>query len=461
MRLELTESDLFRFLRIILNSFCGLAEKKKINYKLKIPEDPFMTFYDQDKIEKIIYNLLSNAFKFTPEGGSVEVLVSLIKNTFPPLIEISVKDSGPGISPENVGKIFDRFYRAGIHENAEQKGSGIGLSLAKELTELMHGEIRVNSKLGEGSTFMVSFPPGFDHFRKGEYIIREWKDFNEPFLTTATAMPCESTEKEDHFPDSSEFSDKPHILVVDDDMEVRNHIIENIGENFIWMEAGTGTVGLNKAIETIPDIIIADLIMPEMDGMEMCRRLRTDQRTCHIPVIMLTAKTSLTNKIKRYETGADEYITKPFNIHELNARIRNLIEQRKVLREQFGKDIRLQPQNIPVTSYNEKFLARLMEIIEDNINNCDFDVRCLTTKMNISRVQLFRKLKALTGQSPSEFIRTIRLKRAAQLLEHGYGNIAEVTYQVGFNNLSYFARCFRELYGVTPSVYSRQRSFGE
>jgi YesN/AraC family two-component response regulator len=197
--------------------------------------------------------------------------------------------------------------------------------------------------------------------------------------------------------------------------------------------------------------------MPVMDGLEMCEKIKMDQRTSHIPVIMLTSRASVENRIEGFEKGADDYISKPFNMQELVVRIKNLIGQRKMLREQFSRNVRLDPKDISITSEDEKFLCKTIAIIEEHINNFDFDVSILTDKMALSRVQLFRKLKALTDQSPSEFIRTIRLKRAAQLLDKGFGNIAEVTYQVGFNNLSYFAKCFRELFGLSPSDYVKQR----
>jgi signal transduction histidine kinase/AraC-like DNA-binding protein len=457
MKLELIESDLYRFLRIIFNSFTPLAKRKNIRFKFRIPGDEFRTFYDQDKIEKTTYNLLSNAFKFTPDGGTIDCSIKLIKNRHPEVIEISVKDSGPGIPVEMAEKIFDRFYQLEGTVRKDLSGTGIGLSLTKELVQLQHGEIFLNSKLGKGCEFTINIPIGFEHLQKGEFILRELNDINESFVTIHAVMPYYDPDYEDHFTDVVEVSDRPQILVVDDSADIRAHIIENLGERFLIWEAGDGKEGLNKAIEMVPDLIITDLIMPEMDGLDMCEKLKTDQRTSHIPVIMLTARASVENRIHGFETGADDYITKPFNTQELVVRIKNLIEQRKKLREQFSRDVKLQPKDISITSADEKFLNKTIAVIEDNLNNFDFDITKLTDKMALSRVQMFRKLKALTDQSPSEFIRTIRLKRAAQLLDKGFGNIAEVTYQVGFNNLSYFSKCFRELFGLSPSDYAKQR----
>jgi signal transduction histidine kinase/AraC-like DNA-binding protein len=456
MKLELIRSDLYRFLRIIINSFTPLAERKNIKLNFQIPTDEFLTFYDQDKIEKIIYNLLSNAFKFTPEGGTIDGSIKIVQDKHPTVIKIYVKDSGPGIPAEITEKIFDRFYQLEGTVRKDVSGTGIGLSLTKELVQLQHGDIFLSSKPGKGTEFTVTIPIGFEHLQKGEYIITECSDINESFVTIHAVLPSFFPGHEDHLIDVVEVSDKPQLLVVEDSADIRAHIIENLRDRFLLWEAGDGKEGLQKAIEMVPDLIITDLIMPEMDGLEMCEKLKTDQRTSHIPVIMLTAKASAESRIHGFETGADDYITKPFNIQELVVRIKNLIEQRKMLREKFNRDVRLQPKDISVTSFDEKFLNKTMAIIEENINNSDFDVAKLTDKMALSRVQLFRKLKALTDQSPSEFIRTIRLKRAAQLLDKGFGNIAEVTYSVGFNNLSYFAKCFRELFGLSPSDYARR-----
>ncbi len=457
MKLELIESDLYRFLMILFNSFTPLAERNNIRFKLQIPGNEFRTYYDQDKIEKIVYNLLSNAFKFTPAGGIIDSSVKIYKDRYPNVIEISVKDSGPGIPVEMSDKIFDRFYQLEGTVRMDLSGTGIGLSLTKELVKMLRGEIFMNSKPGQGSEFTVIIPLGFEHLQQGEYILREWSDINESFVTIHAVLPYETHGYEDQFINVGEVSDRPQILLVDDNNDLRAHIIENLEDRFLLYEAGDGKEGLNKAVEMVPDLIITDLVMPEMDGLEMCKKLKTDLRTSHIPVIMLTSRTSVENRIEAFEKGADDYITKPFNMPELVVRIKNLIEQRKMLREQFSRDVRLHPRDISITSEDEKFLGKTIDIIEEHINNFDFDVSKLTDKMALSRVQLFRKLKALTDQSPSEFIRTIRLKRAAQLLDKGFGNIAEVTYQVGFNNLSYFSKCFRELFGMSPSDYAKQR----
>jgi DNA-binding response OmpR family regulator len=251
--------------------------------------------------------------------------------------------------------------------------------------------------------------------------------------------------------------DLPLVLVVDDHPDIRTHIRQKL-KNFRVLEAGDGKTGMDLSIENIPDLVVTDLMMPNMDGVEFCKKLKTDERTSHIPVIMLTAKASVENRIEGLETGADDYITKPFNLKELLTRINNLIDQRRKLRERFSREVTLQPKDIAITSADEKFLNRTIEIIEKNMGDGEFDVASLKEEIGLSNMQLFRKIKALTDQAPGDFIRTIRLKRAAALMEKKFGNIAEITYEVGFNNLSYFAKCFREMYGMSPSEYMKDKS---
>jgi DNA-binding response OmpR family regulator len=458
MKLELIESDVLRFLRIIFSTFIPLAERKKIKYKFDIPDQQLVTTFDQDKIEKILYNLLSNAFKFTPGNGEIISKVKIGKYGDNQNLQISVKDSGPGIPPEMAEKIFDRFYQVEGPLKGQTEGTGIGLSLTRELIQIQHGQIKMNSGFGEGSEFIVTIPLGYEHLNKDEFALKDEADVNDSFVTIYPVLPGSSAEREDKPDEDEEDTTKSQILIVEDSEDVRSHIAEGLGDHYILKMAENGKIGLEAGIETIPDLVITDLMMPEMDGVELCEKLKTDERTSHIPVIMLTAKASVESRLKGLETGADDYVTKPFNMNELRIRINNLIEQRRRLRERFGKDSRLEPKDVAVTSQDEKFLNRTMEIIEKNLGDCDFEVTLLADEMGMSRMQLFRKLKALTNQTPSEFVRTIRLKRAARLMKKNFGNIAEITYEVGFNNLSYFAKCFKELYGMLPSEYVKNKS---
>jgi DNA-binding response OmpR family regulator/two-component sensor histidine kinase len=459
MRLEFIESDIFRTVRVLTSSFMPLADRKKIEYDLKTPSGEYLTFFDPDKLEKIIANLLSNAFKYTPAEGYIGCNIKVVKrgkNKDKDFLSIVVEDSGPGIPAEMIDKIFDRFYQvegSNIPQNVE--GSGIGLSLTRELISLQHGQIKVESSEGEGTRFTVLLPLGKDHLKAAEFMIREPDHFEDSAIIPAIVARTGTglTKPEDFLND--DHNGKPRILVVEDSEDVRAHLLENLNEQFLIEEAVDGEEGLQKACDTIPDLVISDLMMPKMDGVELCKNLKTDERTSHIPVLMLTAKATVESKIEGLETGADAYMTKPFNLQELIVQVNNLILQRKKLRDKFATSSDIGPSDIAVTSVDEKFLTKAIELIEENLGDCEFDVSSLTDRMGMSRMQLFRKLKALTNQNPSEFIRTIRLKRAAQLIKKKFGNVAEITYEVGFNNLSYFAKCFKELYGVSPSEYAR------
>jgi CheY-like chemotaxis protein len=458
MKLEISESDIMRFSRLIISSFQPLADRKNIQYTVNIPEKKYVTYFDQDKFEKILTNLLSNAFKYTPADGEVKCQLKIDsrgRNEDRDFIEIQISDSGPGIPIEMVDKIFDRFYQVEGSWKHSSGGTGIGLSLTRELVGLQHGQIKVESREGKGSTFTIVMPLGKDHLDKHEFLIAE-KEFLEGADIVNVVIASGSYENQQTEDGAMDEQDgKPRILVVEDSEDVRAHLFDNLKDQFTIQEAVDGEEGLSLATNSIPDIIITDLMMPRMDGVELCKKLKTDEKTSHIPVIMLTAKATVESRIEGLETGADAYMTKPFNMQELQTRLRSLIEQRKLLRERFSKESELGPSDIAVTSVDEKFLHKAIKIIEDNLGDCDFDVTAMTGEIGMSRMQLFRKLKALTNQTPSEFIRTIRLKRAAQLLKKNFGNVAEITYEVGFNNLSYFAKCFRELYGVSPSEYSR------
>ena len=456
MKLDLEESDILKSFRVLLSSFNSLAEKKEILFKQSIPAGTLISWFDEDKIEKILTNLLSNAFKFTPKGGAVacEVTPSEDKKS----IKIKVSDTGMGIAPDQQEKIFDRFHQVEKSGEPESIGTGIGLALTKELVVLMHGELSVKSKVGEGTSFTVTLPLGKSHLDEDEYTIvdtRETKEVKKTeILTESLDLPSEESLEEE----AMEESKLPLVLTVEDNEDIRTHIREHLEDYCRVMEAGNGEIGLDKAIENIPDLIITDLMMPKMNGVEMCKKLKTDERTSHIPVIMLTAKADVDDRIEGLETGADAYVTKPFSIKELRVRVNKLIEQRQKLRERFSRNVKLEPRDIAITSADETFLNRAMEIIETHMGNSEFEVRDFQLEMGMSRMQLFRKIRALTDHSPSEFIRNLRLKRAAKLMEQNYGNIAQITYKVGFNNLSYFAKCFKKLFEISPSEYLKKHS---
>ncbi len=459
LKIELTEYDIYKVLRMITRGYVPLAERKKINYSVHIPDEKLVTFFDSDKLEKIMTNLLTNAFKFTPEKGKIDCAIRLLqkdKKRKTNMLEIVVQDTGCGIPSEQQGVIFDRFYQADSNCNTGMGGTGIGLSLTKELILLQHGEIELESKVNEGSIFKVILPIGKEHLNSKEYELKETGEAKDLLIVPSSLCLHEINADRREEDQIDEETDKPIVLIVEDNAEIRKHVIENLGAEFIVKEAADGKEGLEKSLSLIPDLVLSDIMMPKMDGIQLCQALKSDEKTSHVPVILLTAKGETEDKLEGLETGADDYITKPFNLKELQARIKNLIEQRKKLREYFAQQITLEPDKVSVESADDRFLHKALEVIEKNMNDCQFDVNRFYPEMGMSRMQLFRKLKALINQTPSEFIRNMRLQRAAQLIEQKFGNVAEVTFEVGFNNLSYFSKCFRDKYGMLPSEYQKQ-----
>ena len=475
MLLKAKEVNIVLLLKGMVYSFDSLAERKKITLTFKSEENVIPVYIDTDKLEKIMANLLSNAFKFTPESGEISVSV---KNVIPAkagihrkdciphqmrddscnIIQISISDTGIGIAREHLDHIFDRYYQA--EDNKEQTGTGIGLALTKELVELHHGHIFVQSEPGKGSTFIVQFLSGKTHLSNDEIIEDDTTEISE-IETIPVGYESVSKNGEElsikilDEEKSKAKKDSPIILIVEDTEDVRNYIKGFLESKYQIHEAQDGNDGYEKAKEIIPDLIVSDVMMPRMDGFQLCEKLKTDERTSHIPVILLTARASEGSKLKGLETGADDYIIKPFNSKELEIRIRNLIDQRQKLREQFTKDISLAPKDISVTSADERFLNRAIEIIENHMDEPEFGVEIFASEIALSHSQLYRKIHALTNQSPVEFIRILRLKRAASLLKREYGNVAEIAYEVGFTNPSYFAECFKKLFGKSPSEYAK------
>jgi signal transduction histidine kinase/DNA-binding response OmpR family regulator/ligand-binding sensor domain-containing protein len=452
MKLEITKSNIMKYLRAIAASFNSQAETRDISYKYLFAVDEKITWFDPDKCEKIVSNLLSNAFKFTPKGGIVLFRADYILNsgTFPLTIQLTVEDNGSGIPEESLEKIFDRFYQVEESVRNAAGGTGIGLSLAREMARLMHGDITVTSRPGKGSIFSVHFPLGREHLGTDEFTV-----LNElPEYVSIARLQNDDVSLLKEQEEGSEHR-KPVILLVEDNIDIRVQLADNFQSKYTIRHASDGVVGLKKAIEIIPDLIITDLMMPFMDGLEMCTRLKNDERTSHIPVIMLTAKVTVEDKISGLQTGADDYVSKPFHLTELKARVDNLIDQRRKLRERFSREISIQLSDITVTPLDEKFLRKAVIHVEQHLNDPHFDLPEFRDEMNMSSSTLFRKLHALTNQSPTEFIRTLRLKRAASLLSQNFGNITQVSLEVGFNNLSYFNKSFRKLFGVSPGEYMK------
>lgn len=453
--LQIMEGNLKTSLRTITASFSSWADYQNITFDVKIAQEIEIAWFDSDALEKIINNLLSNAFKFTPKGGTIVFSTSLVNtknNSGEQSLKIGVKDSGKGIASSNLEKIFDRFYQASASQNEMKTGTGIGLALAKELTELHHGKISVTSEETKGTTFMVLLPIAKEQFEATEIVTN--KTQKPRTKHSMPSIPDKNLKQVDL--ELTSKKDLPLLLIVEDNDDVRSYIKKNLGNGYNIKEAIDGVKGLKVAQQTVPDLIISDVIMPGMDGLALCKKIKEDEKTSHIPVILLTALASQVSKVEGIETGADDYIVKPFDKKELIARAKNLIDQRQLLREKYSRQLTLQPKLVAVTSTDEHFLEKLMRIVEQRLDDSTFSVEHLAKETAMSRTQLFRKMKALINQSPQDFIRDFRLKRAAQLLKSRAGNVSEVAYQVGFNNLSYFTKRFKELFGKTPSEYCQE-----
>ncbi len=446
MKLVLEESDIIAYLRTIAYEYFSLAEIRKINYTVQVPDKTFITFFDSDKLEKIFSNLLSNAFKFTPLGGNINCAIDInIRQNEPPLLKIQVSDTGSGIKKENISRIFDRFYRVRGEWESDGSGVGIGLSITREFVKLMHGEINVTSEHLKGTIFSLIIPVGYNHLRKDEYeLAKKNRNVDTDYLES--------------FEDYNGYEDKEigldddinHVLLVEDNRDLRIFIKENLGSGYFYHEADNGKDGLKIAFEIIPDMVITDIIMPDLNGNELCRILKNDERTSHIPIIMLTARSSVEDKIKGLRSGADDYLSKPFDIDELKIRLRNLLKQREMLRLKYGMLTGLENHTGKSVTQDDRLMNKITRLINENLRDFNFDVGVLQEKVGMSRVHLYRKIKAITGLSPSILIRNIRMKQAALLIRQQEGSISDVAFSIGFTNPSYFSRCFREFYGVLP-----------
>jgi signal transduction histidine kinase/DNA-binding response OmpR family regulator len=442
---EISQSDIVEFLEKITFSFKNLAEQKQIDLTFVTEPKQLMAFYDADILEKVVTNLLSNAFKYTPEKGKIEVSLEPTYQLDGQLdkVQILVKDTGSGISPQHISNIFNRFYQIQESTQPQIVGTGVGLALCKELILLHRGDISVASIPQEGSTFKVILPASASSFERS-WIKETTKEIG---IETLTVLK-KTVPKNDK---SSINSEKPIVLIAEDNEELREYIKEVLSDNFEVLEADNGKLAWEKALNYIPDLIISDWMMPELTGVEFCGLVKENVKTSHIPVIILTSKSNNESKIVGWEVGADDYITKPFNANLLEVRVKNLLEIRRKLRERFTQEVEIQPKEITLNTADEHFLERAIRTVEENIDNPAFDIQQLESELKMSNMQLYRKLKSLTNLSGNEFIRNIRLKRAVQLLETESYTVSEIAYKVGFNDPSYFTRIFKKEYGKSPS----------
>jgi signal transduction histidine kinase/DNA-binding response OmpR family regulator len=454
LKLNISRSDIVSMIKGVTMSFHSIADQKNIDIEMDILPKFLVMNYDKEKMETILINLLSNAFKFTPENGKISVQSGLhtIKNTDDrgEFLFFKISDNGIGIPEEDVDHIFNRFYQSDNNQLSQQEGSGIGLALTKELVELHKGNIRAKSGHGKGMQIIFEIPTNLK-LSKSQIPV----EFNST-MESSTLSPDKEFELVTDF--KQEDNDLPLILLIEDHEDVRKYIREILDERYRVIIAEDGENGIENAKKTIPDLILSDVMMPKKNGFEVCRELKKDEKTSHIPIILLTAKSDVENKIEGLQTEADDYITKPFIPRELLARIENIIESRKKLREKYEKKGILKPKDITVNSIDEKFLNELIEIVESQLGNEKFGVEKLSEELSMSRSQLHRKLAALLGTGPNQFIRSFRLQRAHDLIKQNSATTAEIAFQVGFGSPSYFTKCFQEQFGYLPSELNAQYS---
>ena len=448
LKLHSKPGDIAKFINEISLSFTDIAEEKEIGFIFETTVDSLLTSFDHDKIERILFNLISNAFKFTPAGGHISVLLNVTKNnqvSNAVQLEIKVIDTGIGIPFEKQDKIFERFFQHDIPESMINQGSGIGLAITREFVKMHGGEITVESEPDHGSCFIVKLPLIIhDDPKMGDSLSN---DTSNEKPDDDSVNEIKATPKQQHA------SKKPVILLVEDNDDFRFYLKDNLRDIFFIIEASNGNEGWQRALSQHPDIIVSDISMPGMSGIELCKKLKNDKRTSHIPVLLLTAQIGESEQLKGLEIGANDYMTKPFNFEILRSKIKNILILQDTYKRTYKKQMDVQLQEVPLQNEDEKLLRSIVEYIELNILNDSLSVEELSRQMNMSRGSLYNKVLMLTGKSPVEFIRSIRLKKAVYLLEHSQMTISQICYEVGFNTPKYFTKMFKEEYNTLPSAY--------
>lgn len=452
MKLKIRENDIVAFVKNICHSnFHPLVAEKEINFSIDTEHETYMAYFDADKLDKILYNLLSNAFKHTPKGGTISVKMSFIPRNTETILRLSVSDTGDGIAEADLPHIFKRFY---VSKSSDQSQShGIGLALTSDLLQLHKGSIEVKSQLGEGAVFTIEIPVSREGYTEEELLEEE------------KIEPIDISEMSDaiSFDNNTEMLEEPeirkdcNILVVEDNRELKNIIVENLSLKYTVLSAENGIEALEIVRNNEIDLVISDVMMPEMDGLTLCKLLKNDIATSHINVLLLTAKNSTEDRIECYNAGADSYIAKPFELAVLEARTKNLISKRKQKTDSFQRNQEINISSMEYGSIDELFLNQCVLKVEGKLADDTYDFDQFALDMATSKSTLHRKLKSLTGLSPGEFIRNIRLKHAALMLTNNTGNISEVAFAVGFNDPKYFSRCFKTEFGVTPREYQESK----
>lgn len=458
MELKIARVNLVQLVEDAMDDFREMASERHIELLFTVSNRSILVWIDLERIESVVYNLLSNAFKFTRNGGRIEMVLTV--NESEGSVSMTVRDNGIGIAKEQQGSIFERFHQASRSVVGDMKGSGIGLALCREIVALHQGEISVESKLGEGSAFTVKLRLGNAHFGMEQIDFGELQGGKKPGYMVSDYSSAESERRTDVVPPE----DSQKILLVDDNRELRLFMYNSLIENYRVVEAEDGVEALEVIRREMPDIVVTDLMMPNMDGIELIGNIRRDFSISHIPVIMLTAKHSPDERIKAMEYGADGYITKPFSIELLQARIDNLLTQRRTLFEKFStqsarnKVVELSPKDVVVTDRDEAFMKNVMAWLGENIENSDLTIDQLATHLGLGRTTMYNKLKGLTGKSPVELIKEYRINKSQLLLRTGQFSVSEVAYKVGFSDPGYFSRCFREQFNMSPAEYLKNHN---
>ena len=471
MKMQVQRVDVVAFTRKVMENFDSVAEEHRIDFLFETEKPGLYLWIDADKYEKIIFNLLSNAFKYTPNGKMIKVFIHEDKDT----VSIGVQDQGIGIAENKKKSIFVRFENM-VDRNLFNPSTGIGLSLVKELVEMHKALISVDSKLGEGSCFKIDFQKGKEHYDDSVEFMQDDATVClevQRQQTEETVSPQSETEREAQENEDMATS-KGLMLLVEDNAELRIFLRSIFSPEYRIVEAADGMEGCDKALKLLPDIIISDVMMPEKDGIAMTRELRADMTTSHIPIVLLTAKSSIESKLEGLEYGADDYITKPFSATYLKARVKNLLVQRQKLQMLYRQDLMSAGMAIPVSDEqtekrltdnpetdkspvmspnDRKFMDRLVEFMEKNMDNGELIVDDFVHELAVSRSVFFKKLKTLTGLAPIEFIKEMRINRAVQLIETGEYSMTQISYMVGINDPRYFSKCFKQKMGMTPTEY--------
>jgi signal transduction histidine kinase/ligand-binding sensor domain-containing protein/DNA-binding response OmpR family regulator len=447
VKLSASQTDVCAFLREIAAAFEAIAEEKDITFTLHFAENLPAVAIDREKLDKVIFNVLSNAFKYTPPSGQI----SITADTTPDDLRIRIADTGEGIPEEFRELVFDRFYQTPSETNRNKLGTGIGLHLSRNLMKIHHGKIHIENTTKQGCTFVILLPLRSDYL-KPEEMTEAPAERNLAMLLQPSLADL-TIEQETNVPDQHANLWKYKLLIVENDVHIRQYITNLLKSEYCILEAGDGQRGLELAISEMPDCVITDMMMPGMSGTEMCKKIKDNEKTCHIPVIILTAKTAIEQRVEGLEVGADSYIPKPFNIDHLKVRIRKLIELRRTIREKYEGKHETRKETIRIKSDSEKFLEKLEEIVNRQMHDSELSVETVSRQLGVSRSQLQRRLKQLTNQNPSDYLRAARLQYAALLLTSKNLSISEITYATGFTSLSHFSNSFKEFFGMSPSHY--------